>query len=209
MPARPTSPPLHRTLVCLGQISGAHGVRGLVKLQSFTEQPEGVGAYGPLTDATGTRRFDVTLLSSHKGQWLAKIDGVADRNAAEALAGTRLHVARDRLPPPEDDEFYHADLIGLRAEDPTGAPLGRVLAVHDFGAGDVLELVHTDEGGSRATQLVPFTRSSVPEVDLAGGRLVVVPLVESDDDVAEPGEDTTRTWDCEQGAADAAEGRPG
>ena len=180
MPTRPTSPP-HPHLVCLGQISGAHGVRGLVKVRSFTEAPDGLVAYGPLSDASGTRTFDVTLLSAIKGQWLAKIEGVASREAAEALAGTRLHVARDRLPPPEDaDAFYHADLIGLRAEDPAGTPIGPVTAVHDFGAGDVLELIDNGEGGERTSMLVPFTRANVPEVDLAAGRLVVVPPVEID-----------------------------
>lgn len=179
MPAAPSSPPADRRLVCLGQIGGAHGVRGLVKVRSFTAEPEGLVAYGPLTDATGSRTFDLALLSAQKGQFLARLAGVDDRNAAEALAGTRLYVLRDRLPPPQEDEFYHADLIGLAAADPAGEPLGRVVAVHDFGAGDVLEVATAS--GEPATILLPFTRAVVPAIDFAAGRLVIVPPDEADE----------------------------
>ncbi|HEY8350949.1 MAG TPA: ribosome maturation factor RimM, partial [Sphingomonadales bacterium] len=107
--------------VCVGLITGAHGVRGLVKVKPFTDDPAAVAAYGPLTDQSGRRRFALELLSFGKGQWLARVDGVSDRTAAEALRGTRLYVDRQALPEPDEDEFYHADLIGLRAELTDGA----------------------------------------------------------------------------------------
>ncbi|HET8726546.1 MAG TPA: ribosome maturation factor RimM [Alphaproteobacteria bacterium] len=157
--------------VCVGAITGAHGVRGLVKVKPFTQDPAAIGAYGAVTDEAGGRRFGLELLSLAKGQWLARIEGVADRNAAEALRGTRLYVAREALPEPEEDEFYYADLIGLRVELPDGAPFGRVRAVHDFGAGDVVEIAGADGGAIH----VPFTRAAVPVIDVPGGRIVVDP----------------------------------
>jgi len=155
--------------VCVGQILGAHGVRGLVKLASFTVEPQSMTAYGPLTDADGTRRFDLELLSAQKGHWLARLKGVEDRNAAQALSGLRLYVDRERLPAAEEDEFYHADLIGLTVEEPDGKVLGKVAAVHNFGAGDVLEV----EAQTGERPLLPFTKSVVPVVDLPGRRIVV------------------------------------
>jgi 16S rRNA processing protein RimM len=160
--------------VCVGEITGAHGVRGLVRLRSFTADPAAVAAYGPLTAEPGGRRFRVALAGRSKDQFLARLDGVADRDAAEALSGTRLFVDRSRLPAPEEDEFYHADLLGLRAERPDGAPLGVVRALHDFGAGDLIE-IGRDEGDSL---ILPFTRQVVPVVDLAAGRIVVEPPAE-------------------------------
>lgn len=157
--------------VCVGVIGGVHGVRGIVKVKSFTADPADVAAYGPLTDASGKRVFALRLLSMHKGQWLARLDGVDDRTAAEALRGTELFADRDRMPQPEPDEFYHADLIGLAAVGTDGQAIGTVRAVHDFGAGDILEI-------ARATGpalMVPFTRQAVPGIDLAGGRVVVDP----------------------------------
>jgi 16S rRNA processing protein RimM len=157
--------------VCVGVIAGVHGVRGLIKVKPFTEDPAAVVAYGPVTDEAGRRRFALELMSFAKGQWLARIDGVADRNAAEALRGARLYVERAALPAPEEDEFYHADLIGLRAELPDGTLFGRVKTVFDFGAGDVVEIGRPDGSGV----MVPFTRAAVPVVDLPGGRIVVDP----------------------------------
>lgn len=158
--------------VCLGVITGAHGVRGQVRVRSFTEEPAAVAAYGPLEDEAGARRFRLAVTGRAKDELIARIDGVADRDAAEALRGTRLFVDRAALPPPDDpEEFYLADLIGLAAETAAGAALGRVVAVHEFGAGPVVELA-PDEG---RPLLVPFTRAAVPTVDLAGGRLVVEP----------------------------------
>lgn len=158
--------------ICLAAVVGAHGVRGLVRLKPFTEEPESVAAYGPLTDESGRRSFVLRLKGRVKDLLLAEIEGVADREAAQALRGTRLCVPRSALPPPEDpEEFYHADLIGLAAEDTAGQPLGRVVAVQDFGAGDLLELEAPD--GRRF--YLPFTRQVVPSVDLAGRRLIAEP----------------------------------
>lgn len=162
--------------VCLGVITGAHGVRGQVRIKPFTEEPESLAAYGPLCDEAGRRRFRVSLTGRSKDQLLARIEGVTDRDAAAALKGTRLFVERDALPPPEDAEtFYHVDLIGLAAEDTRGRPLGRVAAVQDFGAGVLLEVA--PEVGPAV--FYPFTRTVVPEVDIAGGRLIIDPPPES------------------------------
>lgn len=157
--------------VCVGVIGGVHGVRGIVKVKPFTADPADVTAYGPLTDKAGKRVIGLTLLSRHKGQWLARVEGVEDRNAAEALRGTELYAERSRMPAPEEDEFYHADLIGLTAVGTDGVEVGTVRAVHDFGAGDILEIVVT-EG---PPLMLPFTKAAVPEIDIAGGRLVVDP----------------------------------
>ena len=157
--------------VCVGVIGGVHGVKGIVKVKPFTADPADVAAYGPLTDPAGKRVFALRLLSMHKGQWLARIDGIDDRTAAEALRGTELYADRGRLPEPEADEFYHADLIGLAAVGTDGQQVGTVRAVHDFGAGDIVEIACA--GGPPL--LLPFTRQAVPEVDLAAGRLVVDP----------------------------------
>ena len=173
---------VRRQMVCVGVVAGAHGVRGLVRVKSFTERPEDIVAYGPLSDEGGARTLILTLAGRSKGQLLARIEGVADRDAAEALKGVRLHVPRAALPEPEADSFYHGDLIGLAAEYPDGRPLGRVRAVHDFGAGTVLELTLAAGGAA----MLPFTRDVVPLVDLAGGRLVADPpaglMPEGDDD---------------------------
>jgi 16S rRNA processing protein RimM len=155
--------------LCVGVIAGAHGVRGLVKIKSFTAEPANLTAYGPLTDESGARRYRVAVTGRAKGVLLARIEGVGDRDAARALSGARLYVARAALPEPGDEEYYHADLIGLAVEDRAGAPLGRVAAVQNFGAGDILEIERPDRG----TLLVPFTKAAVPLVDPAGGRVVV------------------------------------
>jgi 16S rRNA processing protein RimM len=160
--------------VCLGVIVAAHGVRGQVKVKCFTAEPEGVAAYGELSDQTGMRRFRLRIVGRTKGGVVAQIEGVADRDAAEALKGTELHVARGALPEPEADEYYHADLIGLAVELGDGTPFGRVVALHDFGAGAMLEVAT----GTTGAVLMPFTREVVPLVDIAGGRLVIVPPAE-------------------------------
>ena len=162
--------------VCLAAIAGAHGVQGLVRLKTFTERPEDVVAYGPLSDENGSRQFRLTHRGTQKGLLLVAIEGVGDRTAAEALKGLRLYVAREALPPPEDpEEFYHADLIGLAVEDTDGKPLGVVRAVEDFGAGPLLD-VESDEGSI----MLPFTLAVVPLVDLPGRRLVADPPVALD-----------------------------
>ncbi len=158
--------------VCLGAIAGAHGVRGLVKIKSFTEDPATLTAYGPLADESGRRRFEIAVTGQAKGLLVARIAGVEDRDAAEALRGVRLTIARAALPEPEDaEEFYQADLIGLVAEDPQGRPLGTVAAVENYGAGDFIEIARAQG----APLLVPFTKVVVPLIDLEGGRVVVDP----------------------------------
>jgi len=164
--------------VCLGVVAGAHGVRGLVRLRSYTERPEDIAAYGPLQDAEGARVFALTLTGRTSRHLIARIDGVTDRDAAQALAGQPLHVARDRLPEPEEeDTFYCADLVGLDVYTPGGARWGAVTAVDNYGAGDIL--VITAETGET---LLPFTRETVTEVDLSAGRLVADPPVYDTED---------------------------
>jgi 16S rRNA processing protein RimM len=137
-----------------------------VRLRAFTEDPSAIAAYGPLTDEAGTRRFAITL----KGGDIAAIEGVADRDAAQRLTGTKLFVERDRLPPTEEEEFYLADLIGLTAVTDAQEDLGTIRAVEDHGAGAFLVVQ-----GGRGEYLLPFTRAVVPVVDIAGGRVTVVP----------------------------------
>jgi 16S rRNA processing protein RimM len=155
--------------ICVGAIAGAHGVKGLVKIKSFTEEPDGVAAYGPLSDEAGEREFTLALTGRAKGLIIARIDGVEDRNAAEALRGTRLYVERAALPPTAEEAYYHTDLIGLEAVGMDGAPVGEVKALYNYGAGDVIEIQRRDKD----LLLLPFTKAAVPEVDLEGGRLVV------------------------------------
>ncbi|GGF45981.1 ribosome maturation factor RimM [Azorhizobium oxalatiphilum] len=158
--------------ILIARIGAPHGVKGEVRLFPFGEDPDALKRY-ELTDESGKRRFKVMTLRAAKDHYVARIDGIPDRTAAEALTNTDLFVPRDALPPAEDeDTFYHADLMGLRVEDAAGTALGTVLALHDFGAGDVLE--YTPIGGGK-TLLLPFTKAAVPVVDLAGGRVVVVP----------------------------------
>jgi 16S rRNA processing protein RimM len=159
--------PVKRVLV--GEIGRPHGVRGLVRLHAFTADPRAIGQYA-LTDAEGTRRFAVTLLPDGLG----RIEGVADRDAAARLTGTRLYVERNALPPPADpEEFLLVDLEGLAAFDADGGAFGTVRAVEDHGAGPFLVI---DRPGGEV--LIPFTRAAVPVVDVAAGRLVVVPPAE-------------------------------
>jgi 16S rRNA processing protein RimM len=161
--------------VCVARIGAAHGVRGEVKLWPFTEDPRSVTDYGPLESEDGARTFDVEIVRAAHDHLVARIGGVADRDAAQALTGTELYVPRDRLPPiDEDATYYHHDLIGLAAQTKDGAALGTVLALHNFGAGDVIEIGLS--GG--ATVMLPFTDEVVPEVDLEAKRVVVVPPTE-------------------------------
>src|SRR5689334_4299109 len=126
--------------VCVGVVTGAHGVRGAVRLKSFTAEPGDIARYGPLEDERGERRFRPRLTGSAKGVVVAKLPGIDDRDQAEALRGLRLYLPRAALPPPGEDEYYHVDLIGLAAALADGTCLGTVRAVHDFGAGDTLEI---------------------------------------------------------------------
>jgi 16S rRNA processing protein RimM len=163
--------------VCVAQIGAAHGIRGEVRLRSFTEDPAAVADYGPLESEDGARRFTIEALRPAKDHFVARLAGVTDRNAAEALTNVRLFVPRDRLPPVQDAEtYYHADLVGLAAVTTDGAPLGTVSAILNFGAGDIVEIAR--DGGEPL--MVPFTDAAVPEVDVAAGRIVVVPLRETE-----------------------------
>jgi 16S rRNA processing protein RimM len=157
--------------VLMGVITGAHGVRGLLRVKSFTAEPDAIAAYGPLEDERGERRFRLEPVGAVKGVLIARLDGVADRNAAERLKGVRLYVARGALPEPGEEEYYHEDLVGLAVMLKEGTPLGKVRAVHDYGAGHSLE-VERPGGG---TVIVPFTEAAVPVVDIGGGRIVVDP----------------------------------
>jgi 16S rRNA processing protein RimM len=160
--------------VLVGAIAAAHGVRGLVRVKSFTADPKSVASYGELSDARGLRHFRLTLQGQAKDGVIARIDGIDDRDAAEALKGTRLFVDREALPAlAEEDEFYQTDLVGLRVEACDGKTLGRVKAVLNFGAGDLLEIE-----GEGVSLMLPFTRQVVPLVDLPGGRLVADPPAE-------------------------------
>lgn len=166
--------------VLLGEITTVHGIKGEVVIRSHTADPEDIAAYGPLSDETGTRTFHVTSARAGPKGVVARLKGVEDRNAAERLRGTTLYVDRDALPKPEqDNEFYVTDLIGLAAIAEDGKPLGKVVAVQNFGAGDLLEVAIAEQ---RATELVPFTDACVPHVDLAAGTVTVRPPATLEDD---------------------------
>jgi 16S rRNA processing protein RimM len=155
--------------ICVARIGAAHGVRGAVKLWTFTEDPLAVRDYGPLTTRDGARHFEVTHAREAKDHLVATFKGVATREDAERLNGIELYIAREKLPETDDDEYYHADLIGLAAVTTTNEPLGRVAAIHNFGAGDIIEIAPPHG----PTLLLPFTNAVVPTVDLKGGRVVI------------------------------------
>jgi 16S rRNA processing protein RimM len=158
--------------VCLGQIGAAHGVRGEVRLRSFTSEPAAIAGYGPLETEDG-RVLEIEMLRPAKDHFVARLSGIRDRDAASALTNAKLYVPRERLPQTQDpDEFYHADLIGLAVVDRSGKTLGTVVAIYNFGAGDLIE-VRPQTGGS--TELVPFDSTHVPEVDIAAGKIIVQP----------------------------------
>jgi 16S rRNA processing protein RimM len=158
--------------VCVAQIGAAHGVHGEVRLWSFTEDPMAITRYGPLESEDGARTFEIAAVRPAKGHLVARLRGVDDRAAAERLTNLKLFVPRERLPAPEHDEFYHADLIGLAAVDKDGNQLGTVTAMHNFGAGDLIEIQPANGGTS---MMLPFTEATVPAVDIKGGRVVVAP----------------------------------
>ena len=158
--------------VLLGRISGAHGLKGEVKIATFTAEPEDVAAYGPLSSADGSATVQIASLRlAGGGAVIARLHGVTDRDAAERLRGTELFVSRSVLPPAGADEYYHSALIGLSAVSPDGEPLGEIVAVQNFGAGDLLELRPPD---GRQTLLVPFESAYVPNVDLEASCITIV-----------------------------------
>jgi len=156
--------------VLVGDIGRPQGLQGEVRIRSFTAEPASIAEYGPLEDETGTRLFEIESLRVTPKALSARIKGVTTREEAEALTGTKLFVPRSRLPERAEDEWYHSDLIGLAAINADGATIGTVIAVHNFGAGDLLEI---ESPGGGATVLMPFTRETVPEVDVEGGWLRV------------------------------------
>jgi 16S rRNA processing protein RimM len=158
--------------VLLGDIGRPQGLKGEVRIRSFTAEPTAIADYGALEDETGIRAFEIESLRTDAKGVVARIKGVSTREGAEALTGTKLYVPRSRLPDEGEEEWYHSDLIGLAVLDQAGASLGTVAAIHNFGAGDLLE-VRPAAGGPDV--LVPFTRETVPEVDVEGGRLTLVP----------------------------------
>jgi 16S rRNA processing protein RimM len=165
--------------ICVARIGAAHGVRGAVKLWTFTEDPLAVQHYGPLSTKDGARQFEVTHVREAKDHLVATLKGVASREDAERLNGIELYIARDKLPETDEDEYYHADLIGLAAVNAANEAIGRVIAIHNFGAGDIIEIAPA----SGPTLLLPFTNAVVPTVDLANRRVVIeLPQVIEGDD---------------------------
>ena len=155
--------------ICVARIGAAHGVRGAVKLWTFTEDPLAVERYGPLMTKDGARQFEIANVRAAKDHLVATFKGVATRNDAEKLNGIELYVLREKLPDTDDDEYYHADLIGLAAVTAANEPLGHVVAIHNFGAGDIIEIAPPNG----TTMLLPFSNAVVPTVDLEGGRVVI------------------------------------
>jgi 16S rRNA processing protein RimM len=164
--------------ICVARIGAAHGVRGAVKLWTFTEDPLAVKHYGPLTTKDGARKFEVATAREANGHLVATLKGIVTREEAERLNGIELYIAREKLPATDEDEYYHADLIGLAAVNAAGEPIGRVTAIHNFGAGDIIEIAPPHG----ATLLLPFTNAVVPTVDLAAGRVVIALPDEIDGD---------------------------
>ncbi|WP_454642005.1 ribosome maturation factor RimM [Bradyrhizobium liaoningense] len=175
-------------LVCVARIGAAHGVRGAVKLWTFTEDPFAVRHYGPLLSKDGKRQFEVATAREAKDHLVATFKDVTTRDEAERLNGIELYVPREKLPATDEDEYYHTDLIGLAAVTTDGDALGRVVAIQNFGAGDIIEIAPP----KGPTLLLPFSNAVVPEVDLAGGRVVIalpqeIEGEESDDEALSPG----------------------
>jgi len=157
--------------ILLGRITNAHGLKGEVVVHAFTEHLEAIAEYGPLADTDGQHAIELSIVRVTDKGVIARVSGVNDRTQAEALKGRELWVAREQLPEAEDGSFYYSDLVGLDAVTPEGSIIGKVVAVQNFGASDLLEIKPT---GTRQTELVAFTDDFVPEVDIAGGRVVVI-----------------------------------
>lgn len=168
--------------VLLGEIGAAQGLKGEVRLRSYTQVPADIAAYGPLQDETGTREIEIERVRVTPKALIARIKGVITREGAEALTRTKLYLPREKIPAQterEEGEWLVSDLVGLKAVDAQGTPLGTVVAVHNFGASDIVE-VAPESGGENL--LVAFTEAAVPEVDVEGGRIVVVPPEEVTED---------------------------
>ena len=162
----------------VGEIGAAQGLKGEVRLRSYTQDPAEIAAYGPLQDEAGATLIEIEHVRVTPKAVIARVKGVTTREGAEALNGTKLYLPRAALPEGEEGAWYVADLIGLLAVDASGAPLGTVVGVHNFGASDIIEVAPADGG---ETLLVPFTEAAVPEVDIENGRLVLIPPEELED----------------------------
>lgn len=160
--------------ILLGQITGAHGIRGDIIVRTHTADPGGIAAYGELTDKDGLKPLRLKIVRVTDKGLVARVNGVSDRNGAEALKGRELYVLRSQLPAASDAEYYHADLIGLNAITSDGAAFGKVIAVQNFGAGDLLEIGTRD---GRDSEFIPFTNACVPVVDIKAQTVTVVPPV--------------------------------
>ena len=160
--------------ICLGAIVGVHGVRGEVKVKSFTEVPEDIDQYGLVENKEGSRKFEIKVVGHSKDLLRVKIKGLDDRNEALALKGTGFYVSKDVLPALEEEEFYHADLIGLKVQDETSEVLGEVVGVYNFGAGDMLEIKLSENGKS---EMLPFTKEYVPTINIKDGYIIVRSLI--------------------------------
>jgi 16S rRNA processing protein RimM len=160
-----------RDRVLLGEIGAAQGLKGEVRLRSYTQDPAAIAGYGALEDERG-RPIEIERVRVTPKALIAHIKGVTTREGAEALTRTKLYIERARLPEREEDEWYHLDLIGLTVVRQDGEKIGSVVGVHNFGAGDLIEI---DPVSGGATVLVPFTRDTVPEVDVEGGRITIAP----------------------------------
>lgn len=184
--------------VLLGTIASAHGIRGEVVLRTYTGDPEAIAGYGPLSDSDGRRNFKIKSARLTPKGVIARLDGIADRNAAEALRGVDLYVARARLPKPADKEYYYADLIGLSARNEGGEEIGWIVNVVNFGAGDLLEIRFND---TKQTDYVPFTDACVPNVDVGAGfvTLVMPELVGEPEPQSQEGSDTDAPGDTQPG----------
>lgn len=159
------------TRVLLGSFANAHGIRGEVQVRTYTGAPEAIATYGPLSDKSGARTFKLKVVRVTDKGIIARVEGIADRNAAETLKGIELYIERAKLPAASEGEYYHADLIGLRAVSPEGKEIGKIIAVANFGASDLLEI---QLNGGMATEYVPFSDACVPHVDIAAGVATVV-----------------------------------
>jgi len=172
--------------VLLGEISGVHGVRGDLLVRTYTETPEAIARYGPLTDATGAKTFALSIVRVTDKGVVARVAGISDRTTAEALRGTKLFIDRSQFPETDTSEFYHSDLIGLKALAEDGVPIGAIVSVQNFGAGDLLELKPIDG----TSEFIPFEDQWVPVVDLASRTVVIrrPPSTGEETDDAEAGE---------------------
>ena len=177
-------------LICVGTVTGARGIKGDVRIKSFTADPLDIASYGPLYNKTGNVAYELKVTGKAKGQLIGRIVGTPDRTAAEKLMGVQFFVPRDSFPTIEDDEYYFSDLIGLNVEDTKGIALGTISSIENFGAGDILEIAGVIDGGF----MVLFTKETVPQVDIQNGIVVVDPP----DGIFNPPEEDTKESNSDQ-----------